>query len=152
VDSGISEKAGPQYFGNIDECFARWSLWTPELERPHKQVRLAVEAAVDCIVFTGIEESSLLYLRWAKDDSFISFSGGPSLGTVGSEVGIYSANVDWSGGDPVLTSAGRRGSVILHPDGRTRFTPTAMIDIPKQENSTVGAETLIVEGHLDRTC
>jgi hypothetical protein len=30
----ISEKAGPQYFGNIEECFARWSLWTPELERP----------------------------------------------------------------------------------------------------------------------
>jgi hypothetical protein len=26
-----------------------------------------------------------------------------------------------------------------------------MIDIPKQENSTVGAETLIVEGHLDLT-
>jgi quercetin dioxygenase-like cupin family protein len=36
----ISEKAGPQYFGDINECFARWLLWTPEMERPDNQVRL----------------------------------------------------------------------------------------------------------------
>ena len=34
----ISEKAGPQYFGNTEECFARWSLWTPELERPDNRI------------------------------------------------------------------------------------------------------------------
>ena len=38
----ISEKAGPLYFGNIDECFARWSLWTPELEKPENHARLEV--------------------------------------------------------------------------------------------------------------
>lgn len=36
----VSEKAGPRYFGNINECFARWSLWTPELERPENHARL----------------------------------------------------------------------------------------------------------------
>jgi len=56
-------------------------------------------------VYTGIPEMSLLNFRWAKDDSFISFSGGPDLSTVGSEMGIYAATLDWSGGAPVLTSA-----------------------------------------------
>lgn len=36
----ISEKAGPEYFGDSSECFARWSLWTPELERPENHARL----------------------------------------------------------------------------------------------------------------
>jgi hypothetical protein len=36
-----------------------------------------------------------------------------------------------------------------YPDGLDYAQ--AMIDIPKQENSTVGTETLIVEGNLDRT-
>ena len=37
-------------------------------------------------VYTGIPEMSLLNFRWAKDDSFISFSGGLDLSTVGSEM------------------------------------------------------------------
>lgn len=36
----ITEKAGPSYFGNINEVFARWSLWTPELDKPERHACL----------------------------------------------------------------------------------------------------------------
>lgn len=36
----ITEAAGPSYFDEIKEGYARWSLWTPELKKPENHARL----------------------------------------------------------------------------------------------------------------
>ncbi len=55
----ISEKAGPQYFGNIEECFARWSLWTPELERPDNHARLEMAFHQAILKFLKVIDENL---------------------------------------------------------------------------------------------
>jgi hypothetical protein len=46
-------------------------------------------------LYTGIPTESAFRARWAKDDSFISFSGGPTPDVMGSENGIYRAELVW---------------------------------------------------------
>lgn len=72
---------------------ARWFLTT--LDDELAVVREDGDPA--SVLYTGIPAGSVFRARWAKDDSFISFSGGPTPFVPGSENAIYRAALDWDG-------------------------------------------------------
>jgi hypothetical protein len=75
----------------------RWFLtdWPNLVTGAMELVVVRDDGDPDSVIFTGIPSESAFRTRWAKDDSFISFSGGPTPGVIGSENAIYRAQLDW---------------------------------------------------------
>jgi hypothetical protein len=86
---------------------ARWFLTTwPNPDSGAEELAIVREDGdPTSVVYTGIAAESVFRVRWAKDDSFVSFSGGPTPSVAGSENAIYVAPVVWDAdGAPSLTS------------------------------------------------